>query len=398
MPTKTLLIFCDATGQDGVYAGSDPNLQSGATVQYPSNVLRLSRAVAPKRGETLQITFYQSGVGSLADFAGESTIEDKKIALYGTAVASKIRDAYAFIAQNYEDGDEICLFGGAYTVRKVAGLINRIGLLGRKEFSKFFEYWQDLLDPKTQDNPPWPAKPIPIKCVGVFDTVGSVYSGVIPHPILDALSIKDTSIPPNVQVALHAVSLHENRKPFMCTLWTEPEGGLAKGQVLKQRYFPGAHSDVGGGFPNHELADVALFWIGAEISEFIELDLPFLAAWRQPTPEAPWGSHQPHNMWQENGSVPWTSATRLEGDKITPDAMFHPSVQVMPKKLENPKNMVTMEDLINKFGEGWTPTYAELLPFEKECAASWDHPQIPQQDVRGPKTANAFIHELAIGS
>ena len=26
-------------------------------------------------------------------------------------IASKIRDAYVFIAQNYEAGDEICLFG-----------------------------------------------------------------------------------------------------------------------------------------------------------------------------------------------------------------------------------------------------------------------------------------------
>ncbi|OSX57819.1 hypothetical protein POSPLADRAFT_1061495 [Postia placenta MAD-698-R-SB12] len=48
--------------------------------------------------------------------------------ILGAPVASKIRDAYVFLAQNFEVGDEICLFGfsrGAYSVRKLAGLITR---------------------------------------------------------------------------------------------------------------------------------------------------------------------------------------------------------------------------------------------------------------------------------
>lgn len=42
--------------------------------------------------------------------------------------STKIRDIYLFIVQNYREGDEILLFGfsrGAYTVRKVAGLLVR---------------------------------------------------------------------------------------------------------------------------------------------------------------------------------------------------------------------------------------------------------------------------------
>ena len=51
---------------------------------------------------------------------------------------------------------------------------------------------------------------------------------------IDALSIVDTSLPATVKVALHALSMHENRKKFLPTLWTIPSGGLKAGQVLKQ--------------------------------------------------------------------------------------------------------------------------------------------------------------------
>jgi hypothetical protein len=66
------------------------------------------------------------------------------------------------------------------------------------------------------------------RCVGVWDTVGSVYKEI------DALNIVDTSLPGTVKVALHAVSMQENRKKFLPTLWTIPSSGLAAGQVLKQ--------------------------------------------------------------------------------------------------------------------------------------------------------------------
>lgn len=69
---------------------------------------------------------------------------------------------------------------------------------------------------------------LPRRCVGVWDTVGSVQGQI------DALSIKDTNLPPTVQYAFHALALQENREKFLPTLWTIPEGGLIKGQVLKQ--------------------------------------------------------------------------------------------------------------------------------------------------------------------
>ena len=66
------------------------------------------------------------------------------------------------------------------------------------------------------------------RCVGVWDTVGSIAGQI------DALNIDDTSLPATVKVALHAVSMQENREKFLPTLWTTPSGGLKPGQVLKQ--------------------------------------------------------------------------------------------------------------------------------------------------------------------
>ena len=75
-------------------------------------------------------------------------------------------------------------------------------------------------------------KPFECRCVGVWDTVGSVYGTI------DALNIKDTSLPATIDVALHALALQENRESFLPTLWTLPESNKVKRgndiQVLKQ--------------------------------------------------------------------------------------------------------------------------------------------------------------------
>lgn len=66
------------------------------------------------------------------------------------------------------------------------------------------------------------------RCVCVWDTVGSVFNTI------DALHIKDTSLPACIDVALHALSLQEDRQVFLPTLWTVPERGLGGNQILKQ--------------------------------------------------------------------------------------------------------------------------------------------------------------------
>ncbi|KAI0085279.1 hypothetical protein BDY19DRAFT_967219 [Irpex rosettiformis] len=375
---KMLLVFCDGTGQDGTLASETSGNDGG--VQDATNVLRLSRGVLPwSKDGRRQIVFYQSGVGSEADFDGNALPEDLMIAALGTAVASKIRDCYAFIAQNFDEGDEICIFGfsrGAYTARKLAGLIDKIGLLQREKLGFFFEIWKSLVDGETPDIPDG-TRQTRIRCVGVWDTVGSVFNTI------DALSIKDTDLPASIDCALHAMALQENRQRFLPTLWTVPSRGLfspASGnpQVLKQIWFPGAHSNVGGGYERHELSDLALFWMAGEIQAFINLDLDFIQHSGQVKPE-PWGTSQPNNAYEDlplAQKIIIGHETRLESGQILKDATFHPSIAVAPTTLDKPTYMITLDSLKKAFGVEWTPKYSTLNSFEQTCKDHWGKPLV----------------------
>ncbi|KAG2341484.1 hypothetical protein BDR05DRAFT_888086 [Suillus weaverae] len=381
---KMLLIFCDGTGMDGNLSARSKKAVgdgNGGTAQFPSNVIRLARSVKDHNTDGKeQIVFYQSGVGSEADFEGKPEKGTTLLDALGTAVASKIRDAYGFVAQNFQDGDEICLFGwpfrGAYTARKLSGLIDSIGLLTRDNLGLFFTIWRQLMDGKTPTIPPDTRKPR-IKCVGVWDTVGSVLGTI------DALQIKDTSLPVTIDIALHALSFQEDRKEFLPTLWTIPKGGLPSNQILKQVWFPGAHADVGGGYKRRELQDIALFWMAGEIKSFITLDTDFLRSTRQANPE-PWGTSQPHNAYVESDFLTRILVgveNRLESKQITTTSVFHQSLEFSPQKLSSPRYMVTTSIMQNEFGSGFRPDYPALNEFEAYCKNNWNKEPVRDEEL-----------------
>ncbi|KAG8700683.1 hypothetical protein FRC09_005810 [Ceratobasidium sp. 395] len=69
------------------------------------------------------------------------------------------------------------------------------------------------------------------------------------------------NLPLNVQNAFHAVAIHENRKLFGVTLF-EPNHMTN----LKEIWFPGSHSDVGGGGNAiTDLPDISLLWMIGEM-------------------------------------------------------------------------------------------------------------------------------------
>ncbi|CAE6444993.1 hypothetical protein ACGC1H_001021 [Rhizoctonia solani] len=279
---KNIVVFCDGTGQDGLISSLSQEEQNDTQIQlrkkparnkqpvheitYPTNVLRLSRGVPlftstePRR---IQIVYYQSGVGVGDDFQGNADFGDNYEKLRGTATGSKIRDAYNFIAQNYTKGDRIYLFGfsrGAYTARKVAGLICKLGLLNRRQMGRFFHYWSalDRNDPKVEIIPGQHAA---IEFLGVWDTVGSVFEDLVTQRLkVNALTLVDSELPEGVKVARHALSYHENRTEFLPT----PFANYNSDRDVKQVWFPGVHSDVGGSYAEHLIADIALCWMAGE--------------------------------------------------------------------------------------------------------------------------------------
>jgi hypothetical protein len=104
-------------------------------------------------------------------------------------------------------------------------------------------------------------QPVPIRFLGVWDTVGAlgVHDDLALLNLLDNLhdyTFHDTKLSASIHTARHAVALDEMRASFQPTLWTaEP------GQDARQVWFPGVHSDVGGGYRETGLSDGALLWM-----------------------------------------------------------------------------------------------------------------------------------------
>jgi hypothetical protein len=157
-----------------------------------------------------------------------------------------------------------------------------------------------------------------ISAVGVWDTVGAmglpIYAGGGQR--LDAFQFADTKLSPKVQHGFQAVALDERRKDFMPTLWEPREGVL---QVL----FPGAHGDVGGGYPTSQgesgLSDGALLWMQGQLAL---LGLRFNAAWLGAI--QPLDSGTAHQPWAK---APWTLPGVAIGPRSFPDQLaVDPSV------------------------------------------------------------------------
>ncbi|MEZ5905514.1 MAG: DUF2235 domain-containing protein [Geminicoccaceae bacterium] len=109
-----------------------------------------------------------------------------------------------------------------------------------------------------------------MRLLGVFDTVGALG---VPLPWLKALTqwrsvqFHDTELSSLIENAYQALAIDERRGSFQPTLWTgEPgEARACDGRMVPQRvvqaWFPGVHSDVGGGYDEKAYADVTLDWM-----------------------------------------------------------------------------------------------------------------------------------------
>ena len=259
---------------------------------YPTNVLKLARAIQPVAGDGVpQQVFYDWGIG--AD-------HDKLIGgVTGRGIHKNIMDDYRYIVQNYAPGDEIFLFGfsrGAYTVRSLCGLINNCGILKRPDAPRIQAAFDHYKKPgpafapdgeksvafrKTQSHPSRE-----VHFVGVWDTVGALG---IPVSFLGLMERKDefydTKIGPNVRFARHALAIDEQRTDFEPTVWN-PRDNLD----LKQVWFAGVHSDVGGSYkPDADgglLADIALEWMMREAGNAGLTTEPHLRKGLRPNPVA----------------------------------------------------------------------------------------------------------------
>ncbi len=240
--------------------------------ERPTNVLMTARAVAPEnKAGVNQVAFYDWGVGS----------DGKRVVggLTGEGIDKNIMDCYRFLVHNYEPGDKLYFFGfsrGAYTVRSLGGFIRNCGLLKREsagEIQRAYEFYRkrgknyhpDSVKGKALRAKYAVADITPIEFIGVWDTVGSLG---IPVPFWGTLGAEeflfhDTQPSRIVKHARHALSIDEDREDFAETSWDHKPG-----LDVKQVWFAGVHSDIGGGYPEAGLCACAADWMMKEAEKF----------------------------------------------------------------------------------------------------------------------------------
>lgn len=304
---KKIVIFADGTGN------------SFGTQE--SNVWRLYAALdkTEKSGATpisLQLARYIPGVG---------TSSNRVLRLIdgatGIGVPSNVRKLYRFIAWNWEPGDEIYLFGfsrGAFTVRTLAGMIRFQGLMplmidGRpvsdaemkRNTARAWDRYRAQTAPLWKDGlrmAPWigavrwlrdgaitlkrrllgqpthaeveaslplerQAGAVHVAYMGLFDTVeayGFPVEGLrwVWSRFLWPITFRNRVCARIVDRADHVLALDDERLTFHPLQFDQTQAGTPEAPTrVRELWFSGMHSDVGGGYPDDAVAMDPLLWI-----------------------------------------------------------------------------------------------------------------------------------------
>jgi uncharacterized protein (DUF2235 family) len=250
-----------------------------------------------------QIALYDDGVGTedfkpIKVFAG----------MTGFGLSRNVRQLYKELVRVYDPGDEIWLFGfsrGAFTVRTLAGMIARCGILDLRKLPErsarglesavrhAYRFYRQcfrtrlaaaLLGPAPSLGDEFKRRyaldtEVRIRFVGVWDTVDAVG---LPFHLSDVLNttlyrfkFPDYKLSPLVDEARHALALDDDRLSFTPLLWDERDETTDR---IRQVWFAGAHSNVGGGYPKQGMSLAALDWM---LTEAERVGLRILAAERQ---------------------------------------------------------------------------------------------------------------------
>jgi uncharacterized protein (DUF2235 family) len=252
---KNIVVFSDGTGQEG---GKGNN----------TNVYKLFNLIRDRSRE--QVAFYDRGLGT-----GWRKVTGN---VAGAGMSKNILECYEFLFDEFESGDRIFLFGfsrGATTVRSLSGFLHLFGILPKSR-RELIEKAYDLYRIKDRARRERKAKAFVrkhhtmwarVNFLGVWDTVAALG---LPFKGIDVLvdripgmahSFHDLRLSPSVEAAYHALAIDDERLTFHPTLW-EPE--LESHQTMRQVWFSGMHTDVGGGYAEHELSDIALEWMVAQ--------------------------------------------------------------------------------------------------------------------------------------
>ena len=255
---KRIVVCCDGTW-------NRPDEKDRGKIR-PTNVVTLARSVAKvdARG-VAQIVYYDRGVGT-------GFLDRLWGGAFGYGLTANIKQAYRYLVRHFEAGDELFLFGfsrGAYTVRSLAGLIRNSGLLLRNQAGRVDEAYSLYRRRDSASHPTSDAAQLfrsryavetRIKLIGVWDTVGALgIPGAAFSLFSRNLRFHDVKLSSHVDSAFQALAIDERRSIFSPAIWERQEHSVD--QVLEQVWFAGVHANVGGGYEDTGLSDLACLWM-----------------------------------------------------------------------------------------------------------------------------------------
>lgn len=247
---KNIVVLSDGTGKQGGFGEN-------------TNVYKLFNMLEDRTPD--QITFYDPGIG----------VHGVVAKVTGLGMSKNICDCYRFIFDHFEAGDRIFLFGfsrGAATVRSLSGFIHLFGILPNS-CTNLIERAYKIYEIEDSVEREFEAKKLlgvnhtmwtRIQFLGCWDTVSALG---VPDRKLDALIDKipqfrhhfhDLKLSKTVVHARHALAIDDERKEFHPVLW---DSDIEPDQTLKQVWFCGMHTDVGGGYKESQLSDIPFQWM-----------------------------------------------------------------------------------------------------------------------------------------
>jgi uncharacterized protein (DUF2235 family) len=252
--SKNIVICCDGTNNE---FGPEN-----------TNVVRLIQLL--DRDPLKQRLYYDPGVGTLPEPSAWSAFSKGLSEIFGLAfgrgLSWKVEEAYTYLMNVWEPGDRVFVFGfsrGAYTARVLAGMLHALGLLphGNQNLVPYVMRLYGALRNQRSAVTKWStlcdqfrwtfARTVPedpserhfhVHYVGLWDTVSSVGWAWDPR------KFPYTARNPSVHAVRHAVSIDERRWFFRQNRMYQ----ALPSQEFAQVWFPGVHSDVGGGYPESE--------------------------------------------------------------------------------------------------------------------------------------------------
>jgi uncharacterized protein (DUF2235 family) len=259
---KNIVICCDGTGNE--------------FRDRKSNVVKLYSTLAINQD---QVAYYHPGVGTMGAPTARNWWERQwtraKGLAFGAGLLDNVADAYRYLMNHYADGDRIFLFGfsrGAYTVRVLGGVLRKYGLLcpGNEDHIPYImrmyakkrreagRQTRIVENDRQDDEFKWTfsrQEQVDLHFVGVWDTVSSI------GWIYDPIKLPFTGTNSIIRNGRQAIAVDERRCFYMPLLWAQTPSDSE--QDIKQVWFRGAHSDVGGSYPEEEsqLSQVTLEWM-----------------------------------------------------------------------------------------------------------------------------------------